>query len=334
MTVSKQQILNPRKLRAARFLSRLNGNFRPPINANAPIMADKIKKILVQEHQCIGDVLMLEPTLYALRRAFSNAVLDLVCVPAVKELAERAELSDRVLAFPKELPLDETYDIVFDFHGDIRRLKTLKQFNSTYYAGFSFSGGAAWLTHVTDYPYADHQVERPFSLLRQMNIKVDRRTPQLSGFDPGVPASGKILLHPGANHAGRQWPAEHWSTLIDMLLDDKRDIIWITPPGEKAPEGIPEFSGCLTELAELIACSSLLVGCDSMSVHLASALGVKALAIFGSQDPELTKPYGPDGYVIFPEEPCRHRKRDWRLCEECMKSVKPAEVLMKINAII
>ena len=98
--------------------------------------------------------------------------------------------------------------------------------------------------------------------------------------------------------------------------------------------GVSEFKGDLCELGELVAGSALLLGCDSMSVHLAVATGTPALAIFGSQDPELTKPYGPKGYFIMPEEECRHRKRDWRLCEECMKAVKPVDVLTKINSII
>lgn len=334
MNVKDQQILNPRKLRGARLISRLSGNFRPYRHANFKINNASIKKILVQEHQCIGDVLMLEPTLSALKTSFPNAELHLLCAAVVAELATRAELADVVLKYPEELPLDRRYDLVFDFHGDVRRLKSLKQLNSNLYAGFSFSGGAKWLTHVMDYPYEDHQVERPFALLEVMDIKIDRKVPQLKGFESPNAIHEKILLHPGANHDARRWPGEHWNKLIALLKEDRRELIWITPPGETAPDGIEEFKGGLCSLAELISESSLLVGCDSMSVHLAAGLGISALAIFGSQDPELTKPYGPNGYFIMPEEECRHRRRDWRLCKECMKAVKPMDVLTKINSII
>ena len=183
MSIKDQQILNPRKLRAARFISRMNGSYKPAKNANAPIDRRSIKKILVQEHQCIGDVLMLEPTLKALKEEFKYAELHLLCVPAVSQLAKRAGLADRVFSFPHESPIDEQYDLAFDFHGDIRRLKSLKQFRSRYYAGFSFSGGAKLLTHVIDYPYIEHQVERPFALLESMGIHVERKTPQINGFE-------------------------------------------------------------------------------------------------------------------------------------------------------
>ena len=334
MSIKGQEILNPRKLRAARFLSWLNGSLIPARNANYPINKRSVKKILVQEHQCIGDVIMLEPALSALKIAFPNAEVHLLCTPAVAGLAKKAGLADVILNYPDELPLNIRYDLVFDFHGDIRRLKSLKQFNSLSYAGFSFSGGANWLTHVIDYPFEDHQVERPFVLLNALDIAVDRKVPQLKGFESANGIRETILLHPGANHEGRKWPREHWIDLIRLLKEDKREILWITPPGETAPEGIREFSGDLCDLATLISGSALLVGCDSMSVHLAAALGTPALAIFGSQDPELTKPYGLRGYFIMPEEECRHRKRDWRLCKECMRAVKPVEVFTKINSIM
>ena len=334
MIIKEQQILNPRKLRAARYSSRLNGNFKPAHNANMPILKNGIRKILIQEHQCIGDVLMLEPTLTAIKKAFPAAEVHLLCVPAMKELAIRAELADKILQYPKEAPLSEKYDLVFDFHGDVRRIKSLKKYRSKFYAGFSFSGGAKYLSHVVDYPYDEHQVERPFTLLEQLKIPIERRIPEIKGFENISKINDTILIHPGANHIARQWPLEYWQELISKLKNDEHEIIWITPPSARAPEGVKSFSGNMTDLAELIAGASMLIGCDSMSVHLAAALGTPSLAIFGSQDPELTKPYGPNGFFIMPEKECTHRHRDWRLCKECMKAVEPQEVYQQINSII
>ncbi|MCD6337742.1 MAG: hypothetical protein J7M01_05880, partial [Candidatus Marinimicrobia bacterium] len=146
MSIKGQQILNPRKLATSRFLSRLNGTFKPAHNANKPIPKSDIKRILVQEHQCIGDVLMLEPTLNALKEGFFNAKIDLLCTPSVKELAQKGKFADRILEYPKELPESQSYDLVIDFHADVRRLHLLKRYKSKYRAGFSFSGGAKWLT--------------------------------------------------------------------------------------------------------------------------------------------------------------------------------------------
>lgn len=334
MNITGQQILNPKKLTAARFFSRISGNFKPAGDANKPIVKEEIKRILVQEHQCIGDVLMLEPALSAIKEAFPDAELDLLCVSSVKKLAQKAKLADRILEYPKELPGAGTYDLVMDFHADIRRLRLLKSYKAKYRAGFNFSGGAKWLTHVVDYPFREHQVERPFDLLTLLGIPVKRDVPLLRGFNGEIKEKTRILLHPGANHEARQWPLEHWIGLINILRADDHDVFWVNPPGEKAPEGIDVFSGSLVETAKIITDSRLLIGCDSMSVHLSVALGTPSLAIFGSQDPELTKPYGPNGYFIIPEKECTHRSRDWRLCKECMRSVSPENVFEYIKIIL
>ena len=334
MSVKDQQILNPRKLAAARFFSRLNGTFKPVRDANKPILPIEIKRILVQEHQCIGDVLMLEPTLTALKEGFPNAEVDLLCTASVKELAQKAKFADKIMAYPKEIPDVHRYDLVFDFHADVRRLRLLSRYKAKYRAGFNFSGGAKWLTHVMDYPYAEHQVERPLELLAHLGIRCYRKIPRINGFESEIKEKKQILLHSGANHEARKWPIEHWMELISILKNNDHEVIWITPPGEKAPKGLRTFSGNLIEMAKIISDSRLLVGCDSMSVHLSAALGTPSLAIFGSQDPELTKPYGPNGNFIIPEKECKHRRKDWRLCKECMQSVRPENVFEHIKIIL
>ncbi|MDZ7795979.1 MAG: glycosyltransferase family 9 protein [Candidatus Marinimicrobia bacterium] len=71
-----------------------------------------------------------------------------------------------------------------------------------------------------------------------------------------------------------------------------------------------------------------------MAVHLAAALQTPALAIFGSQDPALTRPYGKYGYVIKAAGTCTHKRKDWRLCPECMASVRPTDVMKKVKSIL
>ena len=334
MSIKGQQILNPGKLAIARFLSRISGSFNPSKNANMPLPKEDIKRILVQEHQCIGDVLMLEPTLAALKEGFPDADIDLLCTSSIKELAQASQLAEHIMEYPKELPRPGKYDLVIDFHADVRRLRLLKGYKAKYRAGFSFSGGARWLTHVVDYPFNEHQVERPFELLAILGVTVKRHVPHLKGFESELKEKKQILLHPGANHEARKWPREHWVELIKILKADDQDVLWLTPPGEKAPEGVDVFSGSIVEMAKIITDSCLLIGCDSMSGHLSAALGTRSLAIFGSQDPELTKPFGPNGYFIIPEKECKHRRRHWRLCKECMRSVSPENVFEYAKIII
>ena len=334
MNVKDQEIFDPKKLRLARISSSLSGNLKPRRRSNLPIDKITIKKILVQEYQCIGDVIMLEPTLRSLKKGFPQAEIDLLCSPSVAKLATKCKMAHNILVYPHEIPYRKRYDLVFDFHGDVRRLKLLKSYRSKQRAGFNFSGGARWLTQVVDYPYQKHQVERPFDLLQKMDIPIITRVPKLDGFEPEPRISHRILLHPRANHKYRMWPAEHWVVLIGMLQAEGYEIIWINPPGGYCKLDIKQFSGDLSELAKLIQSAALLVGVDSMSGHLAAALGTPTLTIFGSQNSELTRPYHPNGHIIRPQRHCTHVKKDWRLCYECMNSIRAKNVREQIKKIL
>ncbi|MBW6457816.1 MAG: glycosyltransferase family 9 protein [FCB group bacterium] len=334
MDYHKQQILNPYKLFLARSFSRVTGSFYPRKDANCPVDPQSIKKILVIEHQCIGDVLMLEPALTALRSFYRYAELHLLCVPAIKELAERAGFADKIFAFPAETPFEIPYDILFGFHGDVRHIHFMRKFRTRYLCGFSFSGGARYLTHVIDYPYQKHQVERPFALLSAMDVPVRRRVPEINLFQNVKKIPECVLLHPGAEHPARRWPRTHWETLSHLLQKDGKEVLWILPPAENAPEHIAHVRGSLFDVAARIASAALLVGCDSMAVHLAVAIGTPALALFGSQSPELTRPYGPLGHVILPPGACRHTRSNWRLCPACMACIEPDAVLQSIRDIL
>jgi len=86
-----------------------------------------------------------------------------------------------------------------------------------------------------------------------------------------------------------------------------------------------------TTLAQFMAAlvSTRLVLCnDSGAMHLASALGVRTVAIFGSTEPALTGPLGPRTVVLRHHVPCSPCfLRDCPLDFACMTQIKPALVL-------
>ena len=71
-----------------------------------------------------------------------------------------------------------------------------------------------------------------------------------------------------------------------------------------------------------------------MAVHLAVALDVPALSIFGSQNPNLTRPWEPYGHILQPKLPCIHKRKNLRFCSRCLASIKPKKVYEKIIEIL
>lgn len=117
---------------------------------------------------------------------------------------------------------------------------------------------------------------------------------------------GALVLHPGVSRFGafKRWPAAAFADLADRLaarLD--APVILTIGPGERAdadavrgrmrhPAAIAEPKG-LRALADLLRGARLFVASDTGPAHIAAALGVPTLTLFGPKDPEVMAPVGP-----------------------------------------
>ena len=97
----KQEIYHPGNLFLSRFISSLIYPFirifiRSPATPN--IGKNEIKKILVTEYHCIGDVLMIIPALRLIKSSFPHAELTLVTNSSVSELAAVLKIADKIFS--------------------------------------------------------------------------------------------------------------------------------------------------------------------------------------------------------------------------------------------
>jgi heptosyltransferase-1 len=117
------------------------------------------------------------------------------------------------------------------------------------------------------------------------------------------------LLSPGAGWPAKEWPAERYGEVARGLArDGLASLINIGPGGREAAlaDVIERGSG---ESARRIQCSlgrlialtrraSLFVGGDTGPMHLANALGVPIVALFGPTDPARNGPYYTPSIVL------------------------------------
>jgi heptosyltransferase-1 len=110
-----------------------------------------------------------------------------------------------------------------------------------------------------------------------------------------------VLLHATAR-AGKEWPPTAWIELGQWL--ERNDIDLVLPWGSEAErvratqiaEALPrarvEQKLTLDAIARLIAGARFVIGVDTGLLHLAAALAVPLVAIFGGSEPRLTGPVG------------------------------------------
>ena len=116
-----------------------------------------------------------------------------------------------------------------------------------------------------------------------------------------------VLLNPGAGWGAKQWPAERYGQVAKQLLQGGLKSLINIGPGEEdlahaveaASGGAAEtFSGSLTQLIALTRRARLFIGGDTGPMHLAAALRVPVVAIFGPTDPARNGPFGTRTIVL------------------------------------
>ena len=129
-----------------------------------------------------------------------------------------------------------------------------------------------------------------------------------------------VLLNPGAGWGAKQWPAERYGYVAKQLAEDGFKTLINCGPGEKnlvqaveANSGgaAEEISCSLTQLIAITRRASLFIGGDTGPMHLAAALGIPVVGIFGPTDPARNGPFGTRSIVLrSPSSPTTHSRRD------------------------
>jgi|YelNatPaOPRAMG01_1025707.scaffolds.fasta_scaffold97599_1 heptosyltransferase-1 len=141
------------------------------------------------------------------------------------------------------------------------------------------------------------------------------------------------------------WPLERHLFLMEklikrperrvILLGDGKDRDAFDRVGRPPQEGVIQAMGAFTlrRLMAVIERCRLVIGGDSGPLHLAAAMGVPTLALFGGTDPAWTGPYGEGHRVIYKRLPCspcfKSPAGKPYVCQgrkECMTAIEVEEV--------
>lgn len=157
-----------------------------------------------------------------------------------------------------------------------------------------------------------------------------------------------VVLHPGSGSKGKVWPLERFQRLAEILQERLRSkILVVLGPAEEGeaervfeemdPQTfIPVKGLSLLQVASLMEGSRVFIGNDSGISHLASALGIPTITIFGPTDPEVWAPRGERVWVVRNGTPCSPCSRDRFLqCTgiDCLRGIGIDQVLEGLEKI-
>jgi heptosyltransferase-1 len=236
------------------------------------------------------------------------------------------------------------YDIAVDLQGAIRSAVLAKSSGACIVWGTSEpreSPATVFYTRQTIARGA-HVIERNISLVEA--IAGRKMTPQSVKFPREAMTEERIhrefanegvrdyaVLNPGAGWGAKRWPAERYGEVARQLFNDGLCPIVNYGPGEETlSEEVVLTSGNAAKamklsISELIAVNrgaKLFIGGDTGPMHLAAALQVPVVAIFGPTDPARNGPYGTRSIVLRnPASATSHARRS-----------QPDEGMLEISA--
>ncbi len=171
-------------------------------------------------------------------------------------------------------------------------------------------------------------------VLKQLNISI---------------SNNKILgLCPGAEYGeAKRWPANHYAEVANSALNQGWQVLLFGSDKDvSVTQAINQMtqSKCIdlggkTKLGDAIDIMSLcttVISNDSGLMHVAAALDIKLIAIYGSSDPHHTPPMHPEAvveYLALPCSPCFQRvcPLQGEAHMACLNNISPTTIIKQIK---
>lgn len=329
------------------------------------------RRVVVRQVNWLGDIVMSQPALRAVRRAYPEAELTLLVRADLAPFFRGAGWIDEVLPFRigkgwRGL-VDQTrlvaalrqrrFDLAILFPDSFQSALWFVLAGIPERIGYARDARSMLLTRSvarTPATLRGHQVHYRLHMLHQalgidgdpadfaLDVDAAARERMVTWLaerrrHPGAPL---IALAAGAAYGpAKEWPAASFAGLIDQLAEEGTEAVLVGGPGERqrceeiagiARAGALVAAGA-TDIAELIALLSLcdgFAGNDSGGMHVAGALGLPTVGIFGSTRPDRTAPLGARTKIVTHAIECSPCLQ--RTCRfghyRCLTEIAPAEV--------
>lgn len=157
-----------------------------------------------------------------------------------------------------------------------------------------------------------------------------------------------VVINPGAFYgSAKRWTEPGFAALASRLQKETgADIVFVGSEEEKPlaeaikarmehPPLVLNGQTTVSLLAGILLHASLFISNDSGPMHMANALGVPVVAVFGPTDPSLTGPYQPPSAYVKKDTdcwPCRHR--DCPTDHRCMEQISAGDVYERCVSLI
>jgi heptosyltransferase-2 len=327
--------------------------------------------VVVRAPNWLGDTVMALPALAALRAARADARI--VVVGRWAEVLRGQAVADLLVAYPRDgarrrrvaraLAADPA-DIAIVLASSFEAALSAWRWRARRRIGFDTDARASLLTDALALPAPrPHQVDEYRALVEVLGVHGGDDRPALAPVadasaeaevsallvDAGVPAGARAVgLHIGTSGGpAKLWAADRFARLADHLAgaglrvlvlgapDDAARAASVASAARRTPASLVgrDRPALLPHLLGRLAC---LVSGDTGVAHLAAALGIPTVTLFGPTDPRLSAPRGrAASRVLTGPAPCAPCFRSECPIEHvCMRAIDADAVARAVREIV
>jgi len=332
------------------------------------------KNILVIKLTALGDVILSIPSFRAIRKKYQKARIFLLTTQAAKEAVLRCPYIDRIILLEKSrsnlasiLKTSKKLrrrhiDLVIDLQNN--RKSHIISFLSASFSRYGWGNGKLsfllnhkqkWLKEKFD-PISHQQklLDLLAIQIRNRKLEVWISTEDRKFVDDFLKSnwlvSSQSLI--GFNISSslkwqtKRWPVENFIKLADNLSKTLKSRIVVTGTSEDVEICKYFVKNCkckpinacgktnFTQLAALIQHCSVYVTSDSAPLHIAVAMGVPYLALFGPTDPRKHMLPEANGIILKKDLPCSPCYKSSCRRLSCLRQISVEEVKKSILALM
>ncbi len=325
----------------------------------------EIKKILIIKPRGIGDIVLSTIVLDNLSSCFPAAEIHYLVEEFAKQSVENNPLVRKIHTMQKtefayfvaRRIRKEKYDLIIDLWSNPRSAQITFLSGAKYRLGYSYRGRRYAYNIKADAGRGDlHSAEHNLELLKAIDVpitsknihyhinknsleKADRFIKELKLINKTI-----IGIIPSGGWESKRCDAEKWIEICRGLINkfevslfllwgpgDERDVEKIKSELRDEIDVAPGTN--VDEMAALINNCNLIIANDSGPMHIAAALDVPTLGLFGPTDPEKHGPYNANSdYIIKDDLHCIIcNKLTCPYDHECMKELPIEEVIIKVE---
>ncbi len=326
----------------------------PGLKARPTDARPALSRILIVRLGSLGDLVHALPAVAAIRRAHPQAEIDwlvdaphrafLELVPVVSSLVVLRDHGVRAWLEARRTLRARAYDVAVDFQGLIKSAAIARLSGAARIVGFARAalreGAAApFYTEQVSVDDGQHVIRKNLQLAAVLGAHATAlefpiaavESPVVAAFLATV-STPYALLNPGAAWPNKRWPPNRLGEVARHLRDRHglAGVVLWGPAEDDAARGVVAASGGAallapaTGLRDLVALSRgarLMISGDTGPLHIAAALGVPVVALFGPTNPGRNGPWAGEDMSLSRfdtcdchyERQCRRNSSDWCL---------------------